>query len=582
MVYGRWIMKRSNLLAIAASLGTAVFLLCGASFAPSVLASSKKATSISINAANFPNAAFREYVREFDLDGNGSFSEQEIKKITDIEICDNTAVTNLKGIEFFTYLETLDCSYDKISSLNLSNNISLRFLNCEYNNLSSLNLTYNPYLETLFCEGNNLSSLNVSSNPELCDLRLSGNPISALNLANNPILSTLDCSSTKISTLNIGANPDLTWLNCNECENLSSLNVTKNPMLEYLDAGCTKISSINVTKNSNLTYLGLYSTSISTLNVKNNSQLEELDCSGTTITSIDVSKNTALRYLEITETSISSINVSNCKNLECLYCGFTNISSLNISNNRKLKTLDIRDTNINTVDISAAPQLLTDYAGDVEDCGDQIIYSYYDKKADDYYYLYVNSTTTIRTVPGALSTLSAAPAGKNAVKLSWQFSGVADGYLIYGQKNGKYGYVGMTTTGKTFTDTKALSENYNYYWVFPYTKDAKGNMYVGSCTKYVFAKGICPAVTNLKATSVKGGVKLTWTASAGAEGYLIYGIVDGKPYKYIGMTSGTTFTDKTASSTQYNYYWVYPYFKNSNDKMIVGLTGNYTYGKALP
>ena len=582
MVYGRWIMKRSNLLAIAVSLGTASFLLCGASFAPSVLASSKKATSIAINAANFPNAAFREYVREFDLDNNGAFSEQEIKKITDIEIFDNTAVTNLKGIEFFTYLETLDCSYDNISSLNLSNNRSLWFLNCEYNNLSSLNLTYNPNLDTLFCEGNNLSSLNVSSNPKLSDLRCGGNPISALNLANNPILNTLDCSSTKISTLNIGANPDLAWINCFECENLSSLNVTKNPMLEYLDAGCTKISSINVTKNSNLKYLGLSSTSISSLNVKNNSQLEELDCSCTILTSIDVSKNTALSYLEVTETSISSLNVSNCKNLECLYCGFTNISSLNISNNRKLKTLDVRDTNINTVDISSAPQLLTDYAGNVEDCGDQIIYSYYDKKADDYYYLYVNSTMTIRTAPGALSTLSAAPAGKNAVKLSWQFSGVADGYLIYGQKNGKYGYVGMTTTGKTFTDKKALSENYNYYWVFPYTKDTKGNMYVGSCAKYVFAKGICPAVTNLKATSVKGGVKLTWTASAGAEGYLIYGIVDGKPYKYIGMTSGTTFTDKTASSTQYNYYWVYPYFKNSNDKMIVGLTGNYTYGKALP
>ena len=575
-------MKRSNLLAIAVSLGTASFLLCGASFAPSVLASSKKATSISINAANFPNAAFREYVREFDLDNNGAFSEQEIKKITDIEIFDNTAVTNLKGIEFFTYLETLDCSYDNISSLNLRNNKSLRFLNCEYNNLSSLNLTYNPNLETLFCEGNNLSSLNVSSNPELCDLRLSGNPISSLNLANNPILNTLDCSSTKISTLNIGANPDLAWINCFECENLSSLNVTKNPMLEYLDAGCTKISSINVTKNSNLKYLGLSSTSISSLNVKNNSQLEELDCSCTILTSIDVSKNTALSYLDVTETSISSLNVSNCKNLECLYCGFTNISSLNISNNRKLKTLDVRDTNINTVDISAAPQLLTDYVGTKEVSEDQIIYSYYDKKADDYYYLYVNSSMTIRTTPGALSTLSAAPAGKNAVKLSWQFSGVADGYLIYGQKNSKYGYVGMTTKGKTFTDTKALSENYNFYWVFPYTKDTKGNMYVGSCTKYVYAKGICPAVTNLKATSVKGGVKLTWTASAGADGYLIYGIVDGKPYKYLSMTSGTVYTDKTASSTQYNYYWVYPYFKNSNDKMIVGLTGNYTYGKALP
>lgn len=68
------------------------------------------------------------------------------------------------------------------------------------------------------------------------------------------------------------------------------------------------------------------------------------------------------------------------------------------------------------------------------------------------------------------------------------------------------------------------------------------------------------AVTDLKASSVKGGVKLTWTKSAGAEGYLVYGIHPGEKYGYIGMTTkGTTFTDKKASSTDWNFYWVFPY-----------------------
>jgi hypothetical protein len=99
---------------------------------------------------------------------------------------------------------------------------------------------------------------------------------------------------------------------------------------------------------------------------------------------------------------------------------------------------------------------------------------------------------------------------------------------------------------------------------------------------YVYAKGILTAVTGLKASSVTGGVKLTWNAVSGAEGYLVYGIVAGKPYGYVGMTTkGTTFTDKTASSTEYNYYWVFPYFKDSNGKMIVGQTAKYTYGRAL-
>ena len=193
-------------------------------------------------------------------------------------------------------------------------------------------------------------------------------------------------------------------------------------------------------------------------------------------------------------------------------------------------------------------------------------------------------TITVPNIaPPAVTELKAQAAGKYKVTLTWNKSTGAEGYLIYAQKKGSYGYVGMTTMGTTYTDKNALGDDYNFYWVFPYIKNASGKMVPGGCTKYVFAKGICAAVTNLKAASVKGGLKLTWTASPDAEGYLIYGIVDGKPYGYIGMTTqGTTFTDKNASTEKFNYYWVYPYFKDAEGNMIVGLTGKYTYGRALP
>ena len=192
-------------------------------------------------------------------------------------------------------------------------------------------------------------------------------------------------------------------------------------------------------------------------------------------------------------------------------------------------------------------------------------------------------TITVPNIaPPALTGLKAQAAGKYKVTLTWDASEGAEGYLIYAQKNSVYGYVGMTTKGTTYTDKNALGTDYNYYWVFPYIKNNSGKMIPGGCTKYVYAKGVCAAVTNLKSSSVKGGAKLTWTASADAEGYLIYGIVDGKPYGYVGMTASTTYTDKKASTTQYNYYWVYPYFKDEVGNMIVGLTGKYTYGRALP
>ncbi len=169
------------------------------------------------------------------------------------------------------------------------------------------------------------------------------------------------------------------------------------------------------------------------------------------------------------------------------------------------------------------------------------------------------------------------------VKLTWSEVKDAEGYLIYGIRGGgnKYGYIGMTSK-TSFVDVKALTSDYNYYWVFAYCKDENGKMYPGLTAHYVYGKAQkCAAVTDLKASSVKGGVKLTWTKSAGAEGYLVYGIHPGEKYGYIGMTTkGTTFTDKKASSTDWNFYWVFPYHTDSNGNKVIGGTPKYVYGKA--
>ena len=187
----------------------------------------------------------------------------------------------------------------------------------------------------------------------------------------------------------------------------------------------------------------------------------------------------------------------------------------------------------------------------------------------------------IRTTPEPISGLRAVSAGKNRVRISWNQDKNADGYLIYGKKNNKYSYLGMTTSAKStsYVDTAALVDDYNYYWVFPYFKDASGKIHAGMCDKYVYAKGFCPAVTNLKANGTAGKVTLTWTASEGAEGYLIYGIRPGGKYGYIGMASGTAFPDTKASKTDWTFYWVFPYHKDGS-KMVVGGTAKYVYSKA--
>lgn len=188
--------------------------------------------------------------------------------------------------------------------------------------------------------------------------------------------------------------------------------------------------------------------------------------------------------------------------------------------------------------------------------------------------------TPVTTKPAAVKNLKTIPNGGNRTYISWTKSANATGYLIYARKNGTYGYCGMTKS-TSFTDKNAMSDSYNFYWVYPYTEDpVTGKKMIGSCAKYVYAKGICPSVGNLKAVSQTGGVRLTWSKSSGAVGYLIYGRTATGDYHYIGMTGSLAYVDKKASRTQYNFYWVIPYHKNSAGKLVAGYKGTYVYGKA--
>lgn len=198
---------------------------------------------------------------------------------------------------------------------------------------------------------------------------------------------------------------------------------------------------------------------------------------------------------------------------------------------------------------------------------------------------YRNSLFPFYVVPQGTKNLKAYAAGMNKVSISWSASEGANGYLIYGKNtDSSYHYIGMTSN-TSYTDTKASKDQYNFYWVYPYVKvdqDGQTVRKVGTCdSPYVYAKGTCPSVTNLRASSVQGGVRISWSKSTGADGYAIYGKNSDSSYHYIGATSGTSFTDKKASKTAYNFYWVAPYSKSSSGKPIVGkISSQYVYGKA--
>ena len=336
------------------------------------------------------------------------------------------------------------------------------------------------------------------------------------------------------------------------------------PSLKYFYCQSNGLTSLDVSKNTNLIWFLCGNNNLTSINTSNNPNLICFSCYGNQISKLDLSRNTALLFLTCSNNKLTSLNLSQNTALKSLNCYGNSLSSLDISKCPNLVRL-IRDNKMYSYTID---QTIYVYEGD------------YGVDDGELRTMEIDPSTKLNPAPGTAPVigLKAVSAGKNRVRLSWTKDVNADGYLIYGQKNGKYAYVGMASSN-SFTDAKALSGDYNYYWVFSYIKSSNGKMITGSCARYAYAKGVCPAVTNLKANGTTGKVTLTWNASSGAEGYLIYGIRPGGKYSYVGMTSGRSFVDSKASKTSWTYYWVFPYHKEGS-KMVVGGTAKYVYSKA--
>ncbi|MCD8011844.1 MAG: hypothetical protein LUG99_01450, partial [Lachnospiraceae bacterium] len=102
---------------------------------------SEESAEIEINATNFPDEIFREYVSEkLDEDGSGGLNAEEIEATKSISVS-KLGISSLEGIEYFTELKSLYCDANNLSSLDMSRNTALTDLYCPDNNLSSLNVS---------------------------------------------------------------------------------------------------------------------------------------------------------------------------------------------------------------------------------------------------------------------------------------------------------------------------------------------------------------------------------------------------------------------------------------------------------
>lgn len=206
-------------------------------------------------------------IREFDTDGDGEVSQYEADLVRSID-CSGMEIVKLTGIGKFSNLETLDCSNNRLTTLDLSQNRHLASLTCTRNALRKVTVAGCKELRTLDCAYNSLSSLDLSSASALQRVDCSNNSLSTLNVGGCFSLRTLDCSYNSLAALDLSKTAGIVTVTCKrnalasllltDCAELVSLDCSYNSLTKLDVTDCRKLSSLNCTDNPYLTELWLW------------------------------------------------------------------------------------------------------------------------------------------------------------------------------------------------------------------------------------------------------------------------------------------------------------------------------------
>ncbi len=205
------------------------------------------------------------------LSGLPQVGELAVKslKIGSSDYCSDLNLSSFKN------LEALDCSCNKIESLDLSFTPNLVFLNCTANFLCELDLSPARKIKRLYCDSNNFRNLDLAHVPDLLSLRydrpkhvdLSRVPnllnidfsndskqlsqmlgfdlMDELDLASVPDLKVLDFSENNITNIDLSRVPKLTRLRCRN-NNIRELNLFFVPDLECLICDGNNMNQVDI------------------------------------------------------------------------------------------------------------------------------------------------------------------------------------------------------------------------------------------------------------------------------------------------------------------------------------------------
>jgi len=328
--------------------------------------------NVNIPDTNFKNALLTHYPI-IDTNGDGEIQESEANVFTGDLNVQGKYISNLTGIEAFTAITNLNCSFNQIPALSVTELTNLQILTCNNNNISFFaSLSQNIFLRELYCNDNSISNLGVTQNTLLEILDCERNEISGLNLTNNTNLKKLNCNTNELTNLDITQNINLEELQCRynslsnldltQCINLeilsctknllTNLDITQNQNLQIVDCSRNQLSSIDLTNNTSLIELFCSKNQLVNLDLTQNVSLTKLYTELNQITSIDLTQNINLRYLNIRSNSLASIDLTQNTNIASVNCSYNSLINLDVSQNTALSILECDGCGLTSLDVS--------------------------------------------------------------------------------------------------------------------------------------------------------------------------------------------------------------------------------------
>ena len=222
-------------------------------------------------------------------------NKQAIEAVTSLNIEDKN-LTDISGIEYFTNLTSLDCSYNQLTALPVENMTQLTKLSCSDNQLTELPVGNLTQLTLLYCSNNQLTALPVEKLTQLTNLRCNNNQLTAMPVEKLSQLAVLYCDNNQLTELPVGNLTELTVLNCDNNQ-LTELPVGNLTLLTELNCATNLLTELDIEKLTNLTTLYCNNNQLTALSVGSLTHLGVLNCHDNRLTELDITSVTSLNDL---------------------------------------------------------------------------------------------------------------------------------------------------------------------------------------------------------------------------------------------------------------------------------------------